>query len=145
MPERQQRRPRTNDLEAILRPFIQPLVNPREAIVVTLRTAIAAGALKPDAHIRQQALADVFQVSRMPVREALRILAAEGRVDCDDHRGCFVNSPKPIPDTGSLDLLLGQLCQHYRQLQNDSERQTFRARVELALVEPAACGHEASF
>jgi DNA-binding GntR family transcriptional regulator len=48
--------------------------------VAALRSAILRGSLLPGAHIRQEALADQLGVSRIPVREALKILQAEGVV-----------------------------------------------------------------
>ncbi|MDX1738826.1 MAG: winged helix-turn-helix domain-containing protein, partial [Alphaproteobacteria bacterium] len=45
-----------------------------------LREAILSGVFLPGLALRQEEIAQRFSVSRMPVREALRILAAEGLV-----------------------------------------------------------------
>ena len=50
------------------------------AITNTLRDEIISGALAPGQRLDQQALADRFTASRMPVRESLQHLAAEGLV-----------------------------------------------------------------
>lgn len=51
-----------------------------ERVVATIRDAIYSGELKPGTAIRQQALAASLDVSRIPVREALRQLESEGLV-----------------------------------------------------------------
>jgi DNA-binding GntR family transcriptional regulator len=61
-------------------------------IVRALRHDILNGVLPPGLQIRQEALADQYGVSRVPVREALRQLEAEGLVASELHRGAFVSS-----------------------------------------------------
>ncbi len=61
-------------------------------IVRALRHDILDGVLPPGLQIRQEALADRYGVSRVPVREALRQLEAEGLVTSELHRGAFVSS-----------------------------------------------------
>lgn len=51
---------------------------------------ITTGELKPGAPIRQDALAERLDVSRVPLREALKILEGEGLVVHEAHRGYFV-------------------------------------------------------
>lgn len=48
---------------------------------------IASGQIEPGAKLREEALAAAIGVSRTPVREALRRLAAEGVVEMSPHRG----------------------------------------------------------
>lgn len=55
-----------------------------------LREAIAEGSLKAGTVLRQDELARQFQFSRMPVRDALRQLEAEGLVSIHPTRGAFV-------------------------------------------------------
>jgi DNA-binding GntR family transcriptional regulator len=55
-----------------------------------VRDRIVSGALPVGTRIDQQALAEELGVSRMPVREALRHLAAEGFVVLVSHRGALV-------------------------------------------------------
>ena len=51
---------------------------------------IISGALKPGRHLEEQAIAKTFKVSRTPVREALRQLAASGLVEWRPHQGAIV-------------------------------------------------------
>jgi DNA-binding GntR family transcriptional regulator len=62
----------------------------QEAVLAELRRAIAAGELQPGEQVLQDALAERFGVSRVPLREALKILEGEGQVTYRPHRGYFV-------------------------------------------------------
>jgi DNA-binding GntR family transcriptional regulator len=55
-----------------------------------LRTLIACGHYSPGIRLGQTELADQFSASRVPVREALKLLSAEGIVEHDPNRGFFV-------------------------------------------------------
>ena len=55
-----------------------------------LRDAILGGHLRPGDRIRQEEVAAQFGASRLPVREALRILAAEGLTELEPHKGARV-------------------------------------------------------
>jgi len=55
-----------------------------------LRDAIFDGRLAPGAPVRQEAVAQQFGVSRVPVREALHQLEAEGLLDVRPHSGARV-------------------------------------------------------
>lgn len=59
-------------------------------VVQQLRERIVSGALPAGSKIDQNALAEELGVSRMPVREALRQLDAEGFVNLISHRGALV-------------------------------------------------------
>lgn len=61
-------------------------------LVQHLREAIIAGKIAADAPIRQEELAEAYGVSRMPVRQAIDILAAEGWVEQVPHHGAFVKA-----------------------------------------------------
>jgi DNA-binding GntR family transcriptional regulator len=61
-----------------------------EAIARRIRAAILGGQLAPGARIRQEALARQLGVSRIPVREALRQLEAEGLLLLTPHSGARV-------------------------------------------------------
>lgn len=56
-----------------------------------LRRAILRGDFKPGQKLDQNEIAELFSVSRSPVREALRTLAAEGLVEVYPHRGAVVS------------------------------------------------------
>ncbi len=55
-----------------------------------LRGAILGGQLRPGDRIRQEEVADRLGASRLPVREALRMLAAEGLTELEPHKGARV-------------------------------------------------------
>jgi DNA-binding GntR family transcriptional regulator len=55
-----------------------------------LRAAILAGDLGPGERIRQEEVAARLGASRLPVREALRILGAEGLVELEANKGARV-------------------------------------------------------
>src|SRR5262245_57184914 len=57
-----------------------------------IRKDILAGRYQPRAHLREGALAAEIGVSRKPVRDALRRLAADGFVTMVPNQGAFVNS-----------------------------------------------------
>lgn len=59
-------------------------------VAARLRTLVFDGELAPGEFIDEKALAEQWQVSRTPLREALKVLAAEGLVDLVPHRGCRV-------------------------------------------------------
>ena len=60
------------------------------AIVDRLRDTIIHGDLRPGERLWQDRLAERFGVSRIPIREALRQLAAEGLVTLQSHRSAEV-------------------------------------------------------
>lgn len=62
----------------------------RSVIEETLRAAILDGRLPCGIALRQQDLADLFGVSRMPVREALRQLEAQSLLNVIAHKGAVV-------------------------------------------------------
>ncbi|MBK5415219.1 FCD domain-containing protein [Pseudomonas sp. TH31] len=62
----------------------------RSVIEETLRSAILDGRIPCGTALRQQDLADLFGVSRMPVREALRQLEAQALLNVVAHKGAVV-------------------------------------------------------
>jgi len=64
----------------------------QELVLETLREAVLEGILMPGARLRQEDLAAVFETSRIPVREALRVLEYEGLAESEPHRGFTVTS-----------------------------------------------------
>lgn len=59
-------------------------------VAAYLREAILGGQLRPGDRIRQQEVAARFGASRLPVREALRILEAEGLTELAPRKGARV-------------------------------------------------------
>jgi DNA-binding GntR family transcriptional regulator len=71
------------------RPFRRP-PTAQEAVLGELRRAILERELAPGAQILQDRIAEQLGVSRVPVREALKMLEGEGQVSYAPHRGYFV-------------------------------------------------------
>ncbi|TWC13135.1 MULTISPECIES: GntR family transcriptional regulator [unclassified Pseudomonas] len=67
-----------------------PAAQARSIIESALREAILDGRLPCGTALRQQELADLFGVSRMPVREALRQLEAQSLLNVVQHKGAVV-------------------------------------------------------
>ena len=60
-----------------------------------IRERILAGTLAPGERLVEAHLSEELGVSRMPVREALRVLAAEGTVTVEPRRGAHVTAYTP--------------------------------------------------
>jgi DNA-binding GntR family transcriptional regulator len=60
------------------------------AILLAVEKDILAGKRRPGDHLNEQDIADRFKVSRTPVREAMRQLAAAGLVQISPRKGVFV-------------------------------------------------------
>lgn len=60
------------------------------ALMQAIRESIVSGTYAPGNHLRLDELAAKYEVSTMPIREALRALEAEGIVTNIPHRGTFV-------------------------------------------------------
>jgi DNA-binding GntR family transcriptional regulator len=77
---------------AIARP--RPVIGSKPAKVAELiREMIIQDKLPPGAPIRERTLAEQLSVSRTPLREALKILSAEGLVELQPRRGATVAAP----------------------------------------------------
>jgi len=81
-----------------------------------LRRAIIHGEFKPGERISEKALCEQFGVSRTPVREALKILSAEGLIQLNQNRGAAVTQltardiEDAFPVMGALEALAGELA-----------------------------------
>lgn len=61
-----------------------------EQVAAHLRAQILSGTMPPGGRIRQEVVAEQFGTSRLPVREALRMLSAEGLVELEPNKGARV-------------------------------------------------------
>lgn len=102
---------------------LDPLTLPRrplhDDLVEHLRDLIVRGTLAPGSKVQEQVLCDQFQVSRTPLREALRSLAAEGLIVLTPRRGATIaeitrkDLEEAFPILGALEALAGELaCQN---------------------------------
>ncbi|WP_086854940.1 FCD domain-containing protein [Streptomyces coeruleofuscus] len=74
---------------------IEPLGAVRERVTAELRQQIIAGSLRPGDRLVERELAERFGVSRVPVREAIRALVAEGFVHFETPRRTVVRRLTP--------------------------------------------------
>jgi DNA-binding GntR family transcriptional regulator len=65
------------------------------AVIARLRDKILSGELREGEQLRQDAIASEFEISRIPVREALSHLAAEGLITIVANRGAVVSALSP--------------------------------------------------
>ena len=107
-------------------------------IVEVLRRAILSGALTEGAPLRQDHIAAAFEVSRMPVREALRLLESEGWVLFHAHRGAVVAplDPAEIEELFALRAALEGLALR-RSIPKLDRRTLDRAATHLESAEAA--------
>ena len=103
----------------------------QEFALAELRRAITSRELKPGEPVRQDAVADRLGMSRVPLREALKVLEGEGQVVYAPNRGYFV-----------ADLSLADLEEVYRirrVLEAEAAREAVRHLTDddLAALEAA--------
>lgn len=83
-----------------------------ETAFMALRDAIENGAYRPGEHLRLARLVEDLGMSPTPIREALRLLQAEGLVEHHPHRGMVVAeySPESAEEIYRLRVLLEPLA-----------------------------------
>jgi DNA-binding GntR family transcriptional regulator len=116
-----------------------PSLSPRplyERVAERLREQIFARALEPGSWIDEQKLALEYGISRTPLREALKVLAAEGLVTMKVRRGAYVTevSRDDVAQVYHLLALLesdaaGQIAAHASAAQR-AELQALHERLE---------------
>jgi len=107
-------------------------------IAEQLRREISSGERIPGAPLRQEILAKQLHVSRMPVRDALQKLLAEGLVTLHPHRGMYVASLTADECAELFDLRTMIECDAFRRAINnhtDASRRKLRfVQTELELA-----------
>lgn len=133
---------------------------PTDRIVTRLRERILSGHLPGGLQLRQQQIAQEFGVSRIPVREALSRLEAEGLVTREHNRGCAVASMSLEDIEESLDIrialearalrlaiprmkpadtaALGEVLDRYAKATSPAEWTELNLEFHLRLYRPAA-------
>jgi DNA-binding GntR family transcriptional regulator len=100
---------------SLVRDFVQDRSAPKTAFqfaLETLRAAIASGAVKEGEALLQNDIAAALGLSRMPVREALRMLEAEGWVEFSPYKGAVVTrlSAEEVIETFEIRFALESLA-----------------------------------
>jgi DNA-binding GntR family transcriptional regulator len=105
-----------------------------QEVAVRLRQRIVEGHLAPGAKLNERELSELLQVSRTPLREAIKMLAAEGLVELLPNRGAAVAqmSEQAVADT--FDVIAG--------LEGQSGELAARRITEAELAEIRALHYE---
>ncbi|OCQ22698.1 GntR family transcriptional regulator [Pseudoalteromonas luteoviolacea] len=109
-----------------------------QLVAEAIRDKILSGEIKAGEPLRQAALADELNVSRIPVREALLQLEAEGLVNFEAHKGATVTrlSAEQIDEIFDLRALLeAELLRH--SIEKLTNRDLLEAEAILADLEEA--------
>jgi DNA-binding GntR family transcriptional regulator len=101
------------------------------AVVDRLREKIVSGELREGEQLRQDAIAEEFQISCIPVREALSHLSAEGLIKMVANRGAIVSSLSP-EEIGELFETRAVLeCYMLRQALPNLKEEDFRRAEDI--------------
>src|SRR4051794_41790753 len=77
------------------------------AVVTQLQRMIVEGALAPGTRLNERMLCDKLGVSRTPLREALRVLAAQGLVTLLPNRGAVVPELDEVDIAEAFEMIAG--------------------------------------
>lgn len=102
-----------------------------DSVAAGLRYALHQGRWSPGAALRQEELAAEFGVSRIPVREALNKLQAEGLVVVEPNRGAFVARLSPVEVHEVFDLRVLLECDALRHAIPQHTARTLRQLTAL--------------
>ena len=107
-----------------------------EELTERLRTMIVEGVLEADMKVPERELCEKLGVSRTPMREALKVLAADGLLTLQPNRGARVRAitldelEEVFPLMGALEALAGELaCKRITDEQLKAVRKTHHAMV----------------
>lgn len=115
-----------------------------EQVAAYLQDRIVRGVLAPGERIAEARVTEALNVSRGPVREALRLLAARHLIEFLPRRGARVSSFGPLDVAGLYDLqaaLLTLLVEQAVQRWRDEHRplfEQFRSRIDAAASDSEA-------
>ncbi len=97
---------------------VEPIkrVSLHDQLVGRLRDLIVQGDLAPGSRVPERELCERYNVSRTPLREALKVLASEGLLELPPNRGAMVSRltladvEEMFPVMGALEALAGELA-----------------------------------
>ena len=108
-----------------------------EELIDRLRTMIVEGVLTAGEKVPERALCEKLGVSRTPMREALKVLAADGLLTLEPNRGARVRAitlddlEEVFPLMGALEALAGELaCANITDAQMTELRKTHELMLE---------------
>lgn len=78
-----------------------------DTVVEHLRNLIVEGALAPGMKLNERELCETLGISRTPLREAMKVLAAEGLIDITPNRGASVSSMSETEVRETFELMSG--------------------------------------
>ncbi len=113
------------------------------AVAEKLREQIISGELHEGEQLRQDSIAAQFQVSRIPVREALRHLEAEGLITIVANRGAVVSALSPAEIEEMFEIRAVLECHVLRQAVPRLREPDFRNAEEILREYEQALEHEA--
>jgi len=101
-----------------------------QEVAATLREQIFSGGLLPGSFVDEVALCESLKISRTPLREALKVLTAEGLLRHEPRRGCFVSevTEQDLDDIFPVIALLEGRCA-YEAARNASDADLAALRV----------------
>src|ERR1700761_1677081 len=94
---------------ALVSPVLPRVERPRlhNTVVDHLRNFIVEGLLAPGVKLNERKLCETLGISRTPLREALKVLAAEGLVDISPNRGATVSQMSEAEIREMFELMSG--------------------------------------
>lgn len=78
-----------------------------DQVALRLRKLLVEGGIAPGAKLNERELAELFHVSRTPLREAIKLLAVEGLVDLLPNRGAVAVKLSEADILNTFELLAG--------------------------------------
>ena len=118
-----------------------------DSLAEAIAESVFSGEFAPGVRLDEQQLAQRFNVSRTPVREALRLLATSGLIDIKSRRGAFVTEVSPT-QLEELFVAMGELEATCARLAAMSMAPTERRRLNALhdrMGELARDGNAADF
>ncbi|MGE8475994.1 MAG: GntR family transcriptional regulator, partial [Paraburkholderia hospita] len=78
-----------------------------DTVVEHIRRFIVEGTLEPGKKLNERELCETLGISRTPLREALKVLAAEGLIDIEPNRGASVSKMSEAELRETFELMSG--------------------------------------
>ncbi len=120
----------------------QPLNSLHDQVADKLRGLIFNGELAPGSLVDEVGLCDAWAISRTPLREALKVLSAEGLVRHEPRRGCFVNAvtEQDLDEIFPVMALLEGRCAHEAAVHASDDDLQAMAALHVQLQQHADAG-----